>query len=521
MTDVCQIKKQVVLWLVHFCCIGILFAQAPISLVERDRRTPKLVPIQARVPSPPMVFDIENRTHTFFGFGMGIHPSDVNHRELLNELDVDFVRMEVGPFWNELDEKIPTSADDAAMDDYILRNFNADSSLRLDGAKWAFKVLAELDVKTVLVNFEMPYHWLTDDRWRTLKDTHVDDLVRFWASLLLRLKEEGMYPDYVELANEPDGAWNGNIPPHLYRRVVRLAREEFDRRGLSHVKILGPGLAFLHQGKAWIDALSPDAVDSLHGWSTHIWDEVNFPKSRPEYVYGIWKPFLQSIADKGLGHRKPIFVTEFSTDVTNYYGKIFSSPRHGIENAASDSIEFAIRSIVNSIMFINRGANAVFYYRFSDQFNDETFWGILRNSKSGGGIRPVFDALKSVFPYIPDWAEVLKPTWYHHDDSLNAAAFYKDNQLTIVMVNHTLDTISRLLIIKGMPHGLSVSGRGYVQGQLAVICPTLQEVEEGRTEVEVVLFPESTQTLTFDAQVLQQEHVVSSEKRADEREIIE
>lgn len=438
-------------------------------------------------PLRPLALDAEALAHGFDGFGVGLHPADVKHRELLAELGVSLVRMEVGPSWNHLETKIPTDVDDRAMDAYIRANFDADSPHRLSGARWAFKVLREQGAEVVLVNFELPWHWLAkDDFWRTLEEDHVDDLVRFWCALLLFLKQQGMVPGYIELANEPDGNWNGHVPPERYRRLLVLARSELDRRGLGQVKILGPGLAFLRrEGVAgrWLAALDRGAAACLWGWSTHVWDEVDYRRAQPEFVHGIWREFLDGIAPHG---PKPLWVTEYATEVTQFEGRTYHSPRDNKARCSADAPAYGTRAVVNSLIHLNRGASGLIFYRLADHDWDDTTWGLLRRD---GSRRPAINALKCVFPHVPRGARLLAPRWHARHDPITTAAWLAPSRLVVSCGNVAAWPVARQLALRGLPWRPRAEARllSYADGEL--------------TERRARLSPDGPGRWTLDAEV--------------------
>lgn len=400
--------------------------------------------------APEIVLDASSLGHEFLGFGLGIHPSDVTSG-LLAELRPRFVRMEVGPEWNHLARKIPTGCDPYAMDRYIAEQFDADSPERLSGARWAFKVLESLGAKVILVNFELPWHWLAkDDPMRTLEDARVEDWARFWVSLLLFLKQHGMVPFAVELTNEPDGHWNGHVPPDRYARLVTLVRAELDRRGIGQVRLLGPGLAYLRReddARRYVAALGDVGARALWGWSTHAWDEVDYPRARVEFADGVWRPLLDAVASLPA---RPMLVTEYATEVTTYRGVDYASPRAGVSPCASDTPEYAVRVLANSLVHANRGAGALVLYRLADHDWHRTRWGLVRRPADGAGERPLAELVRMVWPRIPDGARLVRAPPLGRDDPMVWAAWRAGSRLVFVAANATDDDAAAIVRIRGL-----------------------------------------------------------------------
>lgn len=203
-------------------------------------------------------------SHTVLGFGAEIWAGDPHAQSVLEALELDYVRMSVGPNWSQLTETAPSGATRAEIDAYISTNFNADFSIRLSDAQAAWAMTQALDIQIILLNWEVPSHWETGAG--DVKVIHLEDYARFWGSLLVYLDANGMRPPLVELSNEPDGTWNTRISAASYNTLVKSTRLEFDERGFGDVGILGPGLAFLDRsdsGRTWVEALDTAGVGGI------------------------------------------------------------------------------------------------------------------------------------------------------------------------------------------------------------------------------------------------------------------
>ena len=174
----------------------------------------------------------ERPAQIYQGMGISLHPLDPKHMDSLRELNMRFVRVGAGPGWGGMAE--PDFPDDPArMGEFIAAQFNRDDPERLADFKESFAFFKQHDIRVVLVQYQIPYRWLKKDFMRTLKSDRVDRIVAQWTALLKFFRAEGMGVDFVELANEPDGNWDGHIPPALYYRLVPRARRAFDRAEFS------------------------------------------------------------------------------------------------------------------------------------------------------------------------------------------------------------------------------------------------------------------------------------------------
>lgn len=399
------------------------------------------------------VLDFEKTQGDYLGFGIGIHPGDVLYEEAFDELDLEYVRMELGPLWYAVRERIPEGASVAALRDFVERNYNGDAEERLEGAQYSHAFLRARDIEIILIHFELPYQWRKDDKSGLFKSEHIVDLAKFYTAHLLYLKEQGITIDYMELANEPDGHWNGHIPPKDYARLVVTCDRLFQEHGLGDVKILGPGLAFLNlygQTEDYMKALSKGAAKSLDGWSAHTWDEVEFLDSNPEYAYGVWKPFLEGVKKAETHQAMPLFLTEYGSDVTRFGDRHYTSPRDEIVGSVTDSWDYAVRVSANSLSHLNRGINALILYRLSNAHWHKTGWGIIQPiSPEKFTRKPVYQAMAGLFSDLPTGVKILQPTWLHKSDSILCSVLHDPakQELTILAVNWTDEPQSKTLVL--------------------------------------------------------------------------
>jgi len=397
--------------------------------------------------------NISQNLGNYMGYGIGIHASDASYPKAFDGLEPEFVRMEFGPRWDNLAEKLPTGKSVEDYFQYLERNYNGDSSERSIGAKYTHDFLRERGIKIIKIHFELPYHWRAEDGSNRFKSKHIQDLARFHTAHLKYLQKIGVSVDYMELANEPDGVWNGHIPPADYARLVQLCDQLFEKHGFGGVKIFGPGLTFinLHNTPApYFEALKEIGPKHLDGWSTHIWDEAEFTSSRPEYTYGIWKPFRNLINKVDPDKTKPLFITEYASDITKFGEKEWISPRDQIESTVVDTWHNAVRVVANSITNLNRGANALVLYRLTDTHWHKTGWGMVTPlTKPDFKPKPVYHAVAHALKSLPLESKVLSPLWYTHDEPITLSILNeeKKNMLHIIAANSTENTQTKKLTI--------------------------------------------------------------------------
>jgi len=399
-------------------------------------------PVMADLRTDPEI-DTSQNLGSYMGYGIGIHASDASYPKAFDDMQPEFVRMEFGPRWDNLAEKLPHGKTVDDYYQYLERNYNGDAVDRVEGAKYTHDFLRERGIQIIKIHFELPYHWRADDGSNVFKSKHIQDLARFHTAHLKYLKKIDVTVDYMELANEPDGVWNGHIPPSDYARLVKLCDELFEEHGMGDVQILGPGLTFinLHDTPSpYFDALKEIGPKHLDGWSTHIWDEAEFTSSRPEYTYGIWKPFLKQIDKVDPKRTKPLFVTEYASDITKFGEKNWESPRDQIENTVVDTWHNAVRVVANSITNLNRGANALVLYRLTDTHWHKTGWGmVMPLQKPDFKPKPVYHAITHSLKNLPLESKVLSPLWYSHDDPITLSILHVEKQdaLHLLVANST------------------------------------------------------------------------------------
>lgn len=437
----------------------------------------------------PIVFDASATAQPVLGFGAHVWAGDSAVPPVLAALDIDYLRLSVGPNWSQLEAAMPSAASAAEMDEYVAQNFNGDFPSRLADAQSAWATAQSLDAKIVLLNWEAPAHW--EDGTGTLRVEHLDDYARFWGSLLVFLDTHGMRPALIELANEPEGNWNSRIPPPDYAALLRATRDEIDQRGVADVGILGPGLAYMTRGaEEWSGALDPSL---LAGWSTHAWDEAFAPTTSAYFVQLMWDRFLAALRPADPGLSKPIFITEYSSAVTTFDGVAYGAVADGGAASASETTAFAVRVFANTLTHVNNGAGVAFVWQGADQDWDPAAWGLIRSPAQGSTPRLLYDALATLLPVVPEGALALHPQG--DLGGLQATGFVAASTLVLALANTSAVTITRRIELLEAPQAQLSSATAFANGVVTAVDASLDPGPP--PSIDISLPPQSTLTLRF------------------------
>ncbi len=422
-------------------------------------------------------FDINDVSHPFAGFGAQVWPGDMRVESLFEGLNMHYMRLCPGGCSNP-----PTDATQMQMNTYIDSEYNG--TTRGNSIVASLQMAERLDVQVILNMFGGPAVWL--DANNRLKAENFDDFVRLWASQVDFFKSRGLRVHYIELANEPEGNWNIYIPGTDYNAVVKLLRQELDNRGFTDVGIIGPGLAYLYHGPAWIDALDNDGRAALAGWSTHAWDEGwGHTDASPSFLGQRWQDYFGAAVDSAdPTHSKPVIVTEYATGVRTYNGVTYGDD-------FTETSQFAQRCYENSLTLVNNGANVLCYWEAANQSwqTSPPLYGFLRTDSS---LRTVYLTLSTLAPHIPDGAMVIRKTW--DDPLISAAGFIGDNQLVLAFANSTADTVNRTVGLAGITSFALAEAQAFESGTVVDIFSQVSfDYDSG--SLNIVLVPESTLTV--------------------------
>jgi len=395
---------------------------------------------EARKQGPSLTLDYSpaRSGHIFRGMGVALYGQETQHLSRLHDLEVRYVRLEAGPSWASLPHSPPAQPGQLAR--YVRNNFNYNDPDRLLRFQESFAYFQEHNIKSVLVFYQQPYLWLQNDYMNTFRPGAEVNLIRLWVAVLKYLQKHGIRPDYVELANEPEGNWNGHIPRHRYHELVVQARKQFDRVGLSHIQILGPGLSTLNlEGRTplWMDSMPVETEQSLSAFSFHAWDDVLAEDRTLNFMRNAWDSLKQTLGRRNA--QKEIILTEYGWELTRKGYNDYHSPRSRALFSVSDTHQYGIRYAANSLIHINQGASAIVAWRLSDLNADYSSWGMVRSRDRGGTPRPFYHAFRFLSNQALQGSRVVMPASPLRDDTLEALLLCRDGRCVWIAVNTGMD----------------------------------------------------------------------------------
>jgi hypothetical protein len=393
--------------------------------------------------------NVNDTAQPVLGFGAQVWAGNTNGQSVLADLDMDFARMQSGVNWFTFPTQPPTDTNNSAGDNYsdmynyIVANFNGPNGSErwhLPSIKASYIHAQANGIDIILNEFKIANSFLNAQNTRML-DSLVDDYATFWVAQIQYLADHGVYPKYIEMANEPNGTWNGLINPYQYNTLVQQTRALLDARGFTGVGIIGPGLNEIGGTRLWngfevadwFSNLDAGAVNALAGWSSHTWDDW-------AGIDGRIQVFNNATADADPGGNKPVFITEYATAVSTYGGVNYGSPDAG--GSATEQSAFAVRTFDNTLALINGGASALILWEAADQTWSNATWGLRRLD---GTERPTYLAMEALLTELPEDAVAL--SGLGRDGDVNTAAVTDGSTLIIAMTNNGGSTQDRELTI--------------------------------------------------------------------------
>ena len=380
--------------------------------------------------------DIQARLHEFDGFGAqiwGYYSNPTALSQALAELNIKHVRIE-------------NHAESATWPQLSATRHLTDAF----GVAWVYMI------------------WIAPTQFMDgsgrLRDDMLDAFAQWWADHVRDLYEHAVPVETIELMNEPDsnGVWSTGISATQYNRLVAEVRARLDDYDgsdggvdLRGVGIVGPGLAGIDGSVGYLDALDSAGVTAMAGgaWSTHAWGSTD--SCGPPCIAGHWSNFgpPADAQDPTL----PKFVTEYATHETTFHGVSYPpGDSYGTYDpnrvfpyyAATNCMPYAIRVYGNTLGLLNQGANAAFLWQLIDEptevFNKHKAWGAL---DLWGRPKPVYEALKTLYPKIPRGGWVLQPA--SQDAVVYGGAIIEDAVLVIGLANESDGARDTLVTIGG------------------------------------------------------------------------
>ena len=398
--------------------------------------------------SDSVTFDVSDRRQKFDGFGAQIwgygpdtnYPNLLTYREqALSELNIKYVRIENYAEWASWDDMVATRAVTDAL-----------------GIEWVYMI------------WIAPAEFM--DATGMLRDTKIEDFAIWWAGHVGELYSEGIDVEYIELMNEPDsgGSWSTGITATQYNTLVNELRPRLDAAGLGDVGIVGPGLASMtwSDPSSYIYALDSTGVDAMGVWSTHAWGgDVGGP-SGLEYSWLNFGPAADA-QDANL----PKFVTEYSTHERIYNGVTYPhADSYGSWDtnnvfpyfSVTNCMGYAVRVFGNTLGLLNSGANSAFVWQAIDEPTEvnppgydgskRKSWGLL---DLWGEAKPVYGALKTLYPKIPIGAEVIGSPSQTANFMYSGALVY-GNKIILGVSNERSTERSSTIYLENAPANLEV-----------------------------------------------------------------
>ncbi|MFX0102690.1 MAG: hypothetical protein ACFFCS_24195 [Candidatus Hodarchaeota archaeon] len=416
--------------------------------------------------NPDLVFDVNDISHSVEGFGAQVWEGDNISKidGLIKELNLKLVRMSKGSYNSPLD-----------ITGWNRSDYNAFYNPQV---KIAFVDMLEQNNISIMINFfGFPSNW--KDASGTILPGYNQPFAMLAGAFLYQLSLVNFIPAYFEPFNEPDGSWNGRIPPEDYNEIVKYLHAELDYYNLTNISIVGPGRAHIDVGEndEYIEMLDNQGVASIGAWSIHGWEWDDATRSDPSIVRDSYRRgFGASVKRKDPNQSKPIIITEYSTFA---YDK---------DPPSSETAGFATRVYENTLSFINEGANAAIYWQAADQtWDPNNTWSFLRVDGSG---RPVYDVIKTLYPKITgfDVVDIIDQAY-----GVYSGVYVKNNTMIIALVNN--DDVEHGINVK--PSGISgmtlVEAIGFQGGSIVNYSLSM--------DVEHVTLPAlSTLTLNFSIQ---------------------
>ncbi|HME51991.1 MAG TPA: hypothetical protein VKM55_07225 [Candidatus Lokiarchaeia archaeon] len=414
-----------------------------------------------------LVFNLGNapKGHVVIGFGANLWDGDPFIPGLVHDLHFKIVRMFYGG------ANPPSNVTSFTRADYDSLYAGLAKSATID-AMLASNV-------SIIVTPGIPNNWLNASK--AITPQYVQPMAMVDGALAGAMARLNQTPAYIEPFNEPDGSWSGHVPPNEYNTFVKLLRAELDARGLQSVGIDGPGLAHVDLGNSdpYVDALDASGVAAVGAWSLHGYEWNSEARQDPAVVRSAFSDgFMNSVQARDPAHVKPIIISEYSTFA---FSNASGQPD-------SESIPFAIRVFENSLSFLNGGADALIYWQAHDQSWDPTnTYSFLRLSGAG---RPVYYAIKTLYPVIPIGARVLPID--HQAYGAYGSVFMASNCTILVLVNHLNSQQTINVKPTGMENMHVVNATGFENGMI------INGSSEWKQDASQAVMPSmSTLTLIF------------------------
>jgi hypothetical protein len=315
-------------------------------------------------------------------------------------LNPRITRFSLGPYPRDR-PPLPLDADYEAMREHVRQG------LAKDEAKWREAAVAQEKlaaasgpVEHVLIIWEPPLTTLDSldlrvrGSRREVRPEAVTVHARFYVAAIEAARRLGFRIDAVEIANEPDGAWNMLIPPGIYVELLEATRREAAAANVELPRLAGPGLAFLNSLKTYLGdaATARRMLAALDIVSAHAWDDR------------LGKDILTEARDArklldDLGWKKPIMISEFAPTYPLTEDRAAKRGPDQRKRAGdggllvSDLPRYAPSTSELALALAATGFNPLIYWELMDPSWGTVSYGLL---DSHGRPRPAYAAWKTL-----------------------------------------------------------------------------------------------------------------------------
>ena len=307
--------------------------------------------------------------------------------EQASALSPRIVRFSVGPYWRDL-PALPTDADLDGVRAYVWQ------ALAKDEAAWRAAAAAQhrLEVpgggpavERLLIIWEPPLSDIDGPELRvhgSKREARPEAITlnaRFYIALIEGARRLGFRVDSVEIANEPDGAWNMHIPPDIYLDLLFALRREAANAGVTLPRLAGPGLAFFGSLRQFFSdtLLAKRILGEVDIVSAHAWDD------RLGHDIIAEAKDARGLLD-ALGWRDPIMISEFAPtypleeDRTLKRGPDQREGNAGGAPLVSDLRRYAPSTTELALALAAAGFNPLVYWEFMDPPWGTVSYGLLQ-----------------------------------------------------------------------------------------------------------------------------------------------
>lgn len=379
---------------------------------------------------PDLLFDLDATRQAVEGLGANIWPDSAAWVGPMEVLQGRWVRVGLGPIWDTVGAAVPVGGSRADYDEYVAAAMASAGFGSLDDALRTWAELERLGLGLILLNWESPGELEVAG---ALSSAHITDYARLLGALVGHLADHGIAAPWLELTNEPDGSWNTFVYPSDYAALVVAVRAELDARGLVDTRIAGPGLSTLAQGGAsarYLQALTPEAVAALGGWSAHGYDDGVAEGDGLAVFRDAVVEFTGRARE--LDPELPVLITELASLDPYNHGVEIGSPLGCGEGSSTE--EYGVRMLAYTLLALRAGASTVLPWQAADP-DWGGCWGSFGMVDAEGTARPFLHTLAMLAAALPEEARVV--AHWEDDPVMAVAGFAAADRFVLALANPT------------------------------------------------------------------------------------